>query len=234
MEDDFGYSLQVCDLLERLRVNAVNMNNYHRSRFFHFKSYNKWFRLPIIILSIVSGACAVGLQSLEVEQKIISITTCVISLIIAMLSAVELHLSISDKLEESYKKSKQYYLLATDIYRCLKLNPSERSERGGDYLGRIFTTYSELQKSSELMKKTMKNDCLMRIPHELVEFKSIPDSNTPVQSLDDQQVIYSNIPHSNSHIFKPQGSPNLAKEYFEMPDEIVEEEDKDVESNLSK
>ncbi len=231
MEDDFGYSLQVCDLLERLRVNAVNMNNYHRARFFHFKSYNKWFRLPIIILSIISGACAVGLQSLEVEQKIISITTCVISLIIAMLSAVELHLSISDKLEESYKKSKQYYLLATDIYKVLKLQPCERSERGGDYRGRIFTTYSELQKSSELMKKTMKTDCLMKIPKDLVEHSS--SSETPVQSVDDQ-IIYTTLQHSTSMMMNPAtDSPNMSKHYFRMPEEI-EEDEKDVESNLSK
>jgi len=222
-EDDFGYSKRVCDLLERVRVNSVNLSNYHRNRFFHFKSYNKYFRLPIIILSIVSASIAVGLQSLDVDQKSISISTCVISLIIAMLSAVEMHLSIADKLEESYKKSKAYYALSTDIYKNLKLSPAERGERGSDYLGRVFVTYGKLMEQQELMKKPLKTDMLTKIKEDFNEFKRTP-SATPVQSVEDDTDQM--LKHAESYIFSPRSSPDSKKNLDLRED--------DVESNLSK
>jgi len=246
-EDNFGYSDEVLDLLERLRINCVNLNQYHRQRYFYFKAYGKWFRIPIILLSIISGAASVGLQSLDVQQKVISGISCIISLIIAMLSAVELHLSINNKLEDSYKFSKKFYTLSTDLYKTIKLKPEERSERGGDYLGRIFGDYIKLMESSEMMKHKMRNDVLVRIPKDLVEYKQTP-FGTPDASLDeDVQQIFNNIQHSSSVIFRRPGSPTLKKQYYgpaldeleELKDSMVnvteiQENSDDVESNLSK
>ncbi len=233
--DNFGYSEEVLDLLERLRVNCVNLNTYHRQRYFYFKAYGKWFRIPIITMSIFAASASVGLQSLEVQQKIISGISCLISLVIAMLSAVELHLSITDKLEDSYKFSKKYYALSTDLYRVLKLNPEERSERGADYLGRMYTEYSQLVSSSEMMRHSMKNDVLTRIPTELIEWKRTP-TLTPDGSIEeDIQQIFQSIPHSRSILFS-RGSPTLKKQYFDTPitEEDVKVTEDDVESNLSK
>lgn len=239
-EDDFGYSPNVIDLLERIRINAVNLNHYHRKRYFYFKSYNKYFRIPIILLSILSGAFSVGLQALEVEQKVISGLTCLISLVIAMMSAIELHLSISDKLEDSYKFSKKYYALATDLYKTIKLSPAERSERGGDYLGRVFTEFSEMMRSSEMMKSKLKNDVLLRIPKELEE---TTPAGTPEVSIEDTREIYKKMAHNASFVFKPE-SPTMEKKYYQSLEdlredivrvtEVVAREDNDVESNLSK
>lgn len=239
-EDDFGYSPNVLDLLERIRINAVNLNQYHRKRYFHFKSYNKYFRIPIILMSIVSGAFSVGLQALDVEQKVISGLTCLISLVIAMLSAIELHLSISDKLEDSYKYSKKYYALATDLYKTIKLSPAERSERGGDYLGRVFTEFSEMMRSSEMMKHKLKNDVLLRIPKELEEVT--PHSTPDISLEDDTREIYKKMVPTYSQVFKP-SSPTMEKKYYETLEDlkaevvkvtdIVDSSD-DVESNLSK
>jgi hypothetical protein len=232
--DNFGYSEAVLDMLERLRVNCVNLNTYHRQRYFYFKAYGKWFRIPIILLSIFAASAAVGLQSLEVDQKVISGLSCLISLIVAMLSAVELHLSITDKLEDSYKFSKKYYGLSTDIYRVLKLNPEERSERGPDYLGRIFTEYSQLVSQSEMMRHAMKNDVLTRIPTELIEWKRTP-TLTPDGSIeDDIQQIFSSIPHSRSIMFG-KGSPALKKQYMHpiITEQDVKVTEDDVESNLT-
>jgi len=237
--DNFGYSDEVLDLLERLRVNCVNLNTYHRQRYFYFKAYGKWFRIPIITLSIFAASASVGLQSLEVEQKVISGVTCMISLIIAMLSAVELHLSITDKLEDSYKFSKKYYSLATDLYKVIKLQPEERSERGGDYLGRMFTEYTKLAESSEMMHHSMRNDVLTRIPKGLVEYKRSP-TLTPNGSLeDDDKGIFHHFPHSSSLIFQRPGSPTLKQQYYapgfeEIDVKVTDEKDVDLESNLSK
>ena len=235
--DNFGYSDEVLDILERLRVNCVNLNTYHRQRYFYFKAYGKWFRIPIITLSIFAASASVGLQSLEVEQKVISGVTCLVSLIIAMLSAVELHLSITDKLEDSYKFSKKYYSLATDLYKVIKLKPEERSERGGDYLGRMFTEYTKLAESSEMMHHSMKNDVLTRIPKGLIEYKRTP-TYTPEGSLEENDVdIFKHFPHSSSLIFKRPGSPLMKEQYYDLglkDEDVKVTEEEDLESNLSK
>ncbi len=238
-QDNFGYSEEVMDLLERLRVNCVNLNAHYRNRYFHFKAFGKYFRIPIICLSIFSASASVGLQSLEVEQKIISGVTCIIALAIAMLSAIELHLSISDKLEDSYKYSKKFYSLSTELYRVIKLRPEDRSTRGPDFLGAMYTEYTKLMESSEMMRHSMKNDVLTRIPKALREYKRTP-TLTPIGSLEDSaddKEIFSHFPHSASIIFSPK-SPTIQKQYYESPfdqqDVNVTDIDIDVESNLSK
>ena len=47
-------------LLENIRINAINLSNYHRYRYFHFKSFGKYFRIPIIVLSSITSAASVG------------------------------------------------------------------------------------------------------------------------------------------------------------------------------
>ena len=46
------WTSEVEDILEKLRINCVNLSEYHRKRYYHFKSYGKWFRLPLDSISI--------------------------------------------------------------------------------------------------------------------------------------------------------------------------------------
>ena len=48
--DNNHWSDEIEDICEKLRVNCVNLSEYHRKRFYHFKSYGKWFRLPLIVI----------------------------------------------------------------------------------------------------------------------------------------------------------------------------------------
>ena len=62
---------EVESLCEKMRINCVNLSEYHRRRYYHFKSYGKYFRLPIIILASMNATASVGLQPI-LEQPIIS------------------------------------------------------------------------------------------------------------------------------------------------------------------
>ena len=62
-------------ILENIRINAVNLADYHRKRFYHFKSFGKYFRIPIIVLSSITASASVGLQPV-LDQGIISGLTC--------------------------------------------------------------------------------------------------------------------------------------------------------------
>ena len=63
---------EVEDILERLRQNSVSLSEYHRKRFYEYKSYAKYFRIPIILLSILNSTAAVGLVQVGVDQIIVS------------------------------------------------------------------------------------------------------------------------------------------------------------------
>ena len=72
------------DILEKLRVNCVNLSEYHRKRFYHFKSYGKYFRLPMIILASINSTASVGLQPV-MRQEIISGMTCIIGMLMGII-----------------------------------------------------------------------------------------------------------------------------------------------------
>ena len=58
-------------LCENLRINCVNLSEYHRRKYYRYKSYGKYFRLPMIILASINSTASVGLQPL-LDQQIIS------------------------------------------------------------------------------------------------------------------------------------------------------------------
>ena len=69
--DHNHWSDEIEEICEKLRINCVNLSEYHRKRYYTFKSYGKWFRLPLIILASVNSTASVGLQPV-LDQQIIS------------------------------------------------------------------------------------------------------------------------------------------------------------------
>ena len=86
-----NWSEEIEEICDKLRVNCVNLSEYHRKRYYHFKSYGKWFRLPLIILASVNSTASVGLQPV-LDQTIISGITCLIGMIMGIIGSLELYL----------------------------------------------------------------------------------------------------------------------------------------------
>ena len=107
-------------ILDNVRKNAIRLNNYHIKRFYHFKSYGKYFRIPLIFLNSLGSVCSVGLQP-YMEQKSISLTTCLIAMLCGLITSLELYLSIQSSMENHLKCAKDFYTLSIDIYKTLEL-----------------------------------------------------------------------------------------------------------------
>lgn len=58
-----------------ISISSVNLSEYHRQIYYHFKSYGKYFRLPMIVLALINSTASVGLQPV-LDQQIISGVTC--------------------------------------------------------------------------------------------------------------------------------------------------------------
>lgn len=160
-------------ICEKLRINCVNLSEYHRRRYYHFKSYGKYFRLPLILLASVNSTASVGLQPL-VSQEVISGITCVLGMIMGVISAVELYMGIQTSMELELKQSKDFYTLAIDVYKVLSLQRINRGLDGKDYLNAKYGTYIKLCEASQLLRRKLKVDMLTQIPHKFEDTSPSP------------------------------------------------------------
>ena len=159
---------EVEDILEKLRINCVNLSEYHRKRYYHFKAYGKWFRLPLIILASINSTASVGLQPL-MEQQIISGITCLIGMFMGIISAYELYLGIQGNMELELKQSKDFYTLSIDLFKTLSLRRENRGEDGKDHLNKKYSHYIKLTEASNLLKRKLVIDTLTTIPNEMID-----------------------------------------------------------------
>ena len=159
---------EVESLCEKLRINCVNLSEYHRRRYYHFKSYGKYFRLPMIVLASINSTVSVGLQQ-YVEQPVVSGITCLIGMLMGMIGAIELYMGIQTSMELELKQSKEFYSLAIDLYKTLRLRPENRGEDGKDYLNKKYGVYIKLCEASNLLKRRLTIDLLTTIPEEYLD-----------------------------------------------------------------
>ncbi len=191
-----GWNDEVEDLLERLRVNSVALSEYHRRNFYDYKSYAKYFRLPIISLSIINSTAAVGLVNVGVQQMIVNGICCLIGMIISVISAIELYLNIEKAMDNEMQQSKDFYTLAIDIFKVLKLQRLDRGENGKEFMNKKYALYTKYKETSDLHRKKIKHDTLARIPIGMET--NVP---TPTSSDLEDNSGYGIFPTHTSYIF---------------------------------
>ena len=176
------WSDEIEEICERLRVNSVNLSEYHRRRYYHFKSYGKWFRLPVIILASINSTASVGLQPV-LDQQIISGITCLIGMIMGIIGSLELYLGIQTSMELELKQSKEFYTLAINLYKTLALKRENRLDDGKEFLNDKYSLYTKLCESSNLLDTEMHTDLLAKVPEEM-KYTSKVRSRNKLRDLD--------------------------------------------------
>ena len=153
------WSDDIENVLGKIRENCILMSNYHKMRYYNFKSLLKYFRIPTIILSAANSVFSVGLQP-YMQQETISLITCIIALFVGIINSVELFLAIQSTMEQELTTSKDFYILSIDIYKILLLNRNHRSIDGKTFLDDKYSVYCKLFEGSQLMNKEI-NDRLV-------------------------------------------------------------------------
>ena len=159
------WSNEIEEITEKLRINSVNLSEYHRKRFYHYKSFGKYFRIPLIILASLNSTFSVGLQP-YMTQNIISGITCIIGMCMGIMGSIELYMGIQSNMELELKQSKEFYTLAIELYKCLNLSRENRGENGKDYLNKQYSKYIKLCEQSNLLQRKIKIDLLTFIKSE--------------------------------------------------------------------
>lgn len=224
---------EIESMCENLRINSVNLSEYHRKRYYYFKSYSKYFRIPLIILASINSTASIGLQRF-IDQQWISLTTCLIGMIIGAITSLELYLNINSNMELELKQSKDFYSLAIDLYRMLHLNIEHRGEEGVSYLNKKYSMYTKLSEASILLRRKLKVDVLIEIPKNLEDSTPIAIDSDEINKTVEKHKVY------NSHYYKLKDSEdknnndNLdLSEFSEFSDNNVRNNNNDKNEGLS-
>jgi hypothetical protein len=86
------------------------------------------------------------------EQSLISVLNCLISLIATLINSIEMYMGIQKSMESEMSSSQGFYILSIGIYKMLTLKRENRDINGKQYLMECYNTYSDLVRNSKLIK----------------------------------------------------------------------------------
>ena len=89
-----NWNEEIIKILNNVRINSLNLSEYHRRNYFQYKEMSKYFDIPVIIISILAGSFSVG-ASPYINQGTISVISCIASMMITILSSIKLTSSLS-------------------------------------------------------------------------------------------------------------------------------------------
>ena len=144
---------------------------------------SNWFDVPIIIISSISASFSVGADP-YLEQRNISLISCLSSMVITILGSIKLYLNISQNLENESNMSREFYVLSVEIFKQISLPTEQRNTNGIEFLNSKYSQYIKLYEESNLLKKQYKKDTLTKIDKNLIaEFSDAGSvtSNEPVE-----------------------------------------------------
>jgi hypothetical protein len=162
-------------VLGQLRENCITLYKYHLGRYYQYKRILPFFKIPVLILSAFNSVFSVGLQP-YLQQSLISILICMISLGVTIINSIELYMGIQKSLETEMCASQGFYLLSIDIYKMITLCRENRDVSGKQYLTDCYNVYQELIKQSKLIHDPSLRDTLQII------YKSNTDITEPTPS----------------------------------------------------
>jgi hypothetical protein len=91
------------------------------------------------------------------NQKYISLINMFLSLSCGIIGSIELFYGFSKQMEVESVGSREFYVLATDIYKYLSLNRENRVVTGATFLTEIYSRYIKLIESSIILKKRIED-----------------------------------------------------------------------------
>jgi len=170
------WSQDIIDVLKTLQKNSISFSKSHKNNYFYYKKLGDYFRLPTIVLSSFASVISVGLKSYISNQNHINLMVCILSLVVGIINSIELYLKIQDLIEMELEKSKQFYELASDIFKVIRLDDDNRPQNAIETLDDFYNRYITLFNDSNLIKN-IKDEILI-----IEKNKNMPSSATTISS----------------------------------------------------
>jgi len=168
------WSTDVEKVLYDIRANSEVLSTHHKAAYMLLQERLVFFRIPLIVLSAVNSVFSVGLN-MYLVQATVSTINCLVSLLCACISSVELFLQIQKKMEVELSSYHGYYLLGTRISATLKLNREHREVEGITFLNQAIAEYNNLFEQSNVNMRAIDDQLVTIInPHIPIKITASP------------------------------------------------------------
>ena len=181
-------------ILEKIRVNSVQMSNSHKAKYFTFKRLIKWFKVPTIVLSSIGSVSSVGLTN-YLDQQHISVLVCGLALFVSILNSIEMFLKINESMEQELEHSKLFYNLSINIQKTLLLDRENRTVEASVFLERSYSEYVKLMEQSNLLLNVQ--DKLTELPKKISSIKKLLQTKKSDSSSSSSSSTQSPIPNKD-------------------------------------
>lgn len=162
-----NWSEEINNILEKIRLNSIELSIRHRNNYYEYKGYSKYFDIPVIVVSVISSSFSVGATTF-LSQELVSVSTCGISMLVAILTSIKLYLQLEENIKVELEMSKSFHTLALDVFKVLSLKVDQRNGNAMEYLNKKYNDYISLVKSSNLLRRNIKKDFLLEIDRNLI------------------------------------------------------------------
>jgi hypothetical protein len=164
------------------------LSNRHVNNHLYYKHVSKYFEIPTIILSVFSGSFSVGSDPF-LNQELISVVSCSISMVITILTSVKLYMKITESLTAEQELAIAFKTLALDIFKTLSLPETDRGTEGLVYLNKVYNKYVNLVENSAILNQMNKKDQLLVIdPRMLSSGSSIGSNESPILRTEEDEI----------------------------------------------
>jgi hypothetical protein len=159
--DEHNWSADVEERLEAIQNNSSQQALVSKSEYLELLYLQRFFKIPVIVLSGINSVFAVGLNSYA-SQSAVSIINCVLAFTCATIGSIELYLNISKKIEISLASFQSFYLLSIKIKSTLKLEREHRSELDGrKFLADCLNEYEQLFTQNNVNPKNIEDKLIV-------------------------------------------------------------------------
>ena len=142
-------------LLDKIRLNSIMLASKHIKNHLYYLNCSKYFEIPVIILSVFSSSFSVGSEKF-IHQETISAVTYTISMMVTILTSTKLYMRITENSSQEQELAIQYKSLALDIFKILSLPKENRGTDGLVYLNKVYSKYTNLIESSQILNNITK------------------------------------------------------------------------------
>jgi hypothetical protein len=139
------------DDIELVLRNILNNSNVlsalHKTNYIQYNARLKYYKIPVIILSAINSVISVGLSQF-IKQDVVSVMTCLLSLICGCISSIELFMNINKNQEIELDAYRGFTALSVKLSSTLKLERENRDAHGIQFLTTVISEYNRLFENS--------------------------------------------------------------------------------------
>jgi len=154
-----SWSRDIEIILDNLLENINTLQAEHKKLYIQLQAKLIWFRIPLILLSSLNSVFSVGLSD-YVDQSLVSTINCLISLMCACISSVELFLNINKNMETTLQSYHGYKLLGIRISSCRKLDREHREKNALGFMNECISEYKNLLEQSIVLITDLDDELL--------------------------------------------------------------------------